>query len=78
MLFLGFTGQAALVRTTRTAALAITAKHGGVHIGQTFGKQWHKNRFRSPYLRNTLWELGYAIDTLETATDWSPEKGASP
>ena len=22
------------------------------------------------YLRNTLWELGYAVDTLETATTW--------
>ncbi|NOR82480.1 MAG: FAD-binding oxidoreductase, partial [Ardenticatenales bacterium] len=24
----------------------------------------------TPYLRNTLWELGYAIDTLETAASW--------
>jgi alkyldihydroxyacetonephosphate synthase len=29
-----------------------------------------KNRFRTPYLRNTLWELGYAVDTLETAATW--------
>ena len=30
-----------------------------------------KNRFRAPYLRNALWDDGYAVDTLETATDWS-------
>ena len=30
-----------------------------------------KGRFRTPYLRNTLWKLGYAIDTLETAVRWS-------
>ncbi|MFO7623223.1 MAG: FAD-linked oxidase C-terminal domain-containing protein, partial [Anaerolineales bacterium] len=42
-----------------------------VHAGKTFGQQRHKNRFRTPYLRNTLWERGYAVDTLETATEWS-------
>lgn len=29
-----------------------------------------KNRFRTPYLRNTLWDAGYAVDTLETAVTW--------
>ena len=29
-----------------------------------------------PYLRNTLWDLGYALDTLETALPWDRmEKG---
>ena len=23
-----------------------------------------------PYLREALWQMGYAVDTLETATDW--------
>ncbi len=71
MLIAGFTGQAVMVRAARQEALAETARHGGVHIGRTFGDQWHKNRFRTPYLRNTLWEKGYAIDTLETAVGWS-------
>jgi len=55
----------------RKEVLRIARKHRGVHVGRTFGKQWHKNRFRVPYLRNALWEVGYAVDTLETATDWS-------
>jgi alkyldihydroxyacetonephosphate synthase len=42
-----------------------------LHVGRIFGSQWHKSRFRTPYLRNTLWEMGYAVDTLETATDWT-------
>ena len=70
MLLLGITGREALVKAARREALGIAANHGGVHVGRTFGHQWHKTRFRTPYLRNTLWELGYAIDTLETATDW--------
>ena len=71
MLLLGFTGREALVKMARKEALGIGNRHGGVHVGRTFGKEWHKSRFRTPYLRNTLWDLGYAIDTLETATDWA-------
>ena len=32
--------------------------------------QWEKNRFKTPYLRNTLWDHGYAVDTFETAVAW--------
>ena len=71
MLLLGFTGRESLVKMARKEALGIAGEYAGVHVGRTFGKEWHKSRFRTPYLRNTLWELGYAIDTLETATDWS-------
>lgn len=71
MLILGFTGREALMTTARKEALSITGQHHGVHVGRTFGNEWHKNRFRSPYLRNTLWEAGYGIDTLETAVDWA-------
>jgi alkyldihydroxyacetonephosphate synthase len=70
MLLIGFSGHSSMVKSTRRETLNITGKHGGIHVGQTFGKQWYKNRFRTPYLRNTLWELGYAVDTLETALDW--------
>jgi alkyldihydroxyacetonephosphate synthase len=34
------------------------------------GRQWAKTRFRSAYLRDTLWEHGYAVETLETAVPW--------
>ncbi len=70
MLLLGFSGTAAQVRLNRSEAFDITRSKGGVSAGKTFGQQWHKNRFRTPYLRNTLWELGYGVDTLETAIDW--------
>ena len=71
MLILGITGSEASVRLGREEALALTSKHGGVHLGRAFGNEWRKSRFRTPYLRNTLWEVGYALDTLETATQWS-------
>lgn len=70
MLLVGFCGKAGAVQSARSQALAAAAAHAGVHVGKVFGAQWHKNRFRTPYLRNTLWQLGYAIDTLETAANW--------
>lgn len=76
MLLLGFTGRKSVVKTARKEALGLTADHGGVHVGRTFGAEWHKSRFRTPYLRNTLWDLhGYAIDTLETALPWEGVPG---
>jgi alkyldihydroxyacetonephosphate synthase len=71
MLILGFTGRDEIVKATRSEALDLARKQHGVHVGRVFGSQWRKSRFRTPYLRNTLWEMGYAIDTLETATDWA-------
>lgn len=49
----------------------IAGGFGGVWGGRAFGREWHKNRFKAPYLRNSLWEAGYAVDTLETAVPWS-------
>ncbi len=71
MLICGLSGKEALVRTVRHEALEIARRHGGVGVGRIFGRQWYKSRFRTPYLRNTLWEMGYAVDTLETACDWT-------
>ncbi len=70
MLLLGFSGKSKLVKAARQEALGIAMQHKGVHMGERFGREWRKSRFRTPYLRNTLWEMGYAIDTLETATSW--------
>lgn len=75
LLLVGFSGGEPWMRAVRGQALDIAKKNDGVHIGRTFGEQWHKNRFRTPYLRNTLWEAGYAVDTLETAVDWSNVTG---
>jgi alkyldihydroxyacetonephosphate synthase len=72
MLLLGFSGRKSLVTAARKDAIAIAGAHRGVRAGgAVVGKQWQRSRFRVPYLRNSLWEAGYAVDTLETATRWS-------
>ena len=71
LLLVGISGSENLVRQTRRQALGALAMRGGVAAGKAFGREWHKNRFRAPYLRNALWEAGWAVDTLETAAPWS-------
>ncbi len=70
MLMIGITGTASQCRFSRRQTLAIARQFKGVHTGRFIGKGWAKNRFRGPYLRNTLWDAGYAADTAETSVDW--------
>lgn len=71
LLIFGVTGDKALTRFALHEAKAIARKHGGFAVGTTIGHLWRKSRFLSPYLRNALWEHGYALDTVETALPWS-------
>ncbi len=70
MVLLGLVGQRRLAAATLAEALGIGRRFDAVRAPATFGRQWQRNRFRTPYLRNTLWDAGYAVDTLETAVAW--------
>ncbi len=67
---IGFTGSQRQVRTARCESRAIIRKNNGLCLGKSPGRQWEKDRFKTPYLRNTLWDCGYAVDTFETAVTW--------
>jgi alkyldihydroxyacetonephosphate synthase len=70
MLIYGLTGYRGILAITRWRVGALLRSHGGLLVGKTIGEMWRKSRFYTPYLRNTLWERGYAVDTLETAVPW--------
>jgi len=74
MLMLGVTGTVRTAQHALEEARSILAPHGSVYIGTAMGSKWVANRFKGPYLRNTLWDLGYCADTIETAADWSKVK----
>ena len=71
MMTFGVTGN----RQQNALSLKQAKKHlkafGGVFTGTLLGRKWSEGRFRFPYLRHGLWEAGYAVDTLETSTDWA-------
>jgi alkyldihydroxyacetonephosphate synthase len=70
MCLVGFTGSRRMTAAARRGVFAIIRRYKGVCLGKPMGNAWKKNRFQSAYLRNTLWDLGYAVDTLETAVTW--------
>jgi alkyldihydroxyacetonephosphate synthase len=71
LLVFGITGSRRQARQTRQEALEVIRAYGGLMTGAAIGKMWQKSRFYSPYLRNSLWEAGYALDTIETAIPWT-------
>jgi alkyldihydroxyacetonephosphate synthase len=71
LLLLGLSGRSRIVRAARREALSLCSRSRGISLRELLARPWIKDRFRGPYLRNTLWEHGYAVDTLETAVSWS-------
>lgn len=57
--------------TGERAPVVRGSRVGGLPVGRPIGELWRRSRFRTPYLRNSLWEAGYALDTFETAVPWS-------
>ena len=70
MALIGFAGSPRMVSLAFKEVSSCIGKFKGVWVGKNMGKVWKKNRFRTPYLRNTLWDHGYAADTVETAVNW--------
>jgi len=71
LLIYALTGDSRSVAYGLRRSAAFIRRHGGFLTGSTIGNMWLKSRFTTPYLRNTLWEAGYAVETLETAMPWS-------
>lgn len=71
LMLLAAAGEKAVVNGALAAAHRIARRAGGVRAPGAVAAGWRRNRFRSPYLRNTLWDAGYGVDTVETAATWT-------
>ena len=76
MALVGLIGSRRQARAGWKRAKEIIHQYKGVTVGQSMGNAWKKNRFLAPYLRNTLWDVGYGVDTLETAVPWETVRPA--
>lgn len=71
LLLVGYSGKAKNVkRVKKDVSHLLRKEYSAVPVYEFIGNAWKKNRFKAPYLRNSLWELGYAVDTLETSVPW--------
>jgi alkyldihydroxyacetonephosphate synthase len=71
LLLVGLSGRPAVVKAAGREVRGLGARRRGIALRGLLARQWVRHRFRGPYLRNTLWERGYAVDTLETAVRWA-------
>jgi alkyldihydroxyacetonephosphate synthase len=79
LLLVGASGSERVVESAVREVAALARRHGGIAVGGSLGRRWIATRFRAPDLRDSLWDAGYALDTLETAVDWTrlPELAAA-
>jgi alkyldihydroxyacetonephosphate synthase len=67
----GAAGTRGGVREILACARRVVRRHRGVILGRGPGRHWLRDRYRHPYLRESLLDLGWATDTMETAASWS-------
>lgn len=71
MMTFGVTGTSKHCAYNKDCAIELCDSHGGVADQSGLGDNWAHGRFRAPYIRDPLGAAGYAVDTMETAVDWS-------
>lgn len=63
-------GESRQLRRQTAALEAIARRHGAASLGGGPARSGVRERFRAPYLRDTLMDHGLLVDTVETATPW--------
>ena len=66
----GITGSAREVRAQKRDAARSRARTSRRARRPDAGRRLGEEPLPRPYLRNTLWDAGYAVDTLETCVMW--------
>jgi alkyldihydroxyacetonephosphate synthase len=77
LMLMAFTSDSRIsAERDRWRAWTEARRNAGLPLPGPFGEKWREKRFSGAYLRNSLWDLGYAVDTLETCLSWSKLESA--
>jgi alkyldihydroxyacetonephosphate synthase len=71
LVIVGHEGEEESVARRRALAVRALRAGGAAYLGQAAGRSWEHGRYRGPYLRDTLMEMGAMVETLETAQTWT-------
>ncbi|MEI5673538.1 MULTISPECIES: FAD-binding oxidoreductase [unclassified Nocardioides] len=71
LMITGYEGTPEAVAARRDAVTRVLTGLGGLTADAGVGPAWVEGRFRAPYLRDSLLDVGVLVETLETATFWS-------
>jgi alkyldihydroxyacetonephosphate synthase len=75
LIVVGHEGDAESVAKRRPPAVRALRAGGAAYLGQAAGRSWEHGRYRGPYLRDTLMDMGAMVETLETSHTWSRLEG---
>ncbi len=67
----GWEGDRESAERRRAVSSRILRTAGAVSLGTKPGLAWERGRYDGPYLRDELMDLGYLVETLETAHTWT-------
>jgi alkyldihydroxyacetonephosphate synthase len=67
----GWEGEPPGVERRRALSARIMRSGDATALGGAPGRAWERGRYEGPYLRDELLDLGYMVETLETAHTWS-------
>jgi alkyldihydroxyacetonephosphate synthase len=70
LVIVGYEGSSVTVEARRQAVSAHLTRAGATTVPGA-GDGWARDRYRGPYLRDSLLDAGALVETLETATFWS-------
>jgi alkyldihydroxyacetonephosphate synthase len=71
LMIVGFEGDEEHVARRRALSVRALRAGGAAYLGQAGGRAWEHGRYRGPYLRDALMEMGAMVETLETSHTWS-------
>lgn len=71
LLLLGQEGEHCELDAWKRRVSALLRQAEAFPLGTKAAESWHKSRYSTPYLRDTLLDHGIGVETLETATEWS-------
>ena len=75
MVVFGADGTSKECRGCLRQARQTMGRPAGGLTSRYLGRGWARHRFLTPYLRNSLWDKGYGVDTFETAIGWDRAEG---
>jgi alkyldihydroxyacetonephosphate synthase len=67
----GWEGEPEAVERRRALSARVLRSGGAAALGGAPGRAWERGRYEAPYLRDELLDVGYLVETLETAHTWS-------
>jgi alkyldihydroxyacetonephosphate synthase len=71
LIICGWEGEREAVERRRALSARVLRSSGAASLGGAPGRAWERGRYEGPYLRDELLDLGYMVETLETAHTWT-------